>query len=242
MAFHDSSQGAEPESETGNAGRREGPASHSTVRPGATRLRRKLVRREGGSLCHRRISSRTLRSLSFSSAARRRFLPALFFKRFLQNVEHREVARAARRTLAPNNVFEGGHENRHLSEHHGGGAIAHTGKGSNAVYGRHEIDLQAVVFPDDAKEIRHRVVRTQDDGPHDVGNPPQFFEIARRLAKQEVEIDGRDRRPLERSRGVTDEDGFKGDFLQVTSDLLEQGRRIHAVSIPVRPGGAWIES
>ena len=61
-----------------------------------TRLRRKLVRFSMGSASRRRICSRSARSLSFVSAAKRSFrVMRAFFKRLLQDGEHGQVAGAA---------------------------------------------------------------------------------------------------------------------------------------------------
>src|SRR4051812_5179177 len=60
------------------------------------RLRRKFVRFSGGSASRRRIRSRSARSVSLLSACRRAFLPTRgFFKNFLQNRQHGDIAGTA---------------------------------------------------------------------------------------------------------------------------------------------------
>src|SRR5712692_3401966 len=89
-----------------------------SVDPVPARLRRKFVRLAGGNACHRRIMSRSARSLSLATAAS--FLFLLFaarasFKCLLQYVDHREIARTTRGSLALDDVSQRGHADRRIT-------------------------------------------------------------------------------------------------------------------------------
>jgi len=56
---------------------------------------------------------------------------------------------------------------------------------------RHEIELKAVILPHDAKQVRRRIVWPQHRGSKRARERLELAQVARRLAKQEIEIDGR---------------------------------------------------
>ena len=80
--------------------------------------------------------------------------------RFLQSCKHRQIARAARRLLAFDDISQGGYVDRRLAELYAQGATAQTLKGTNAVDCGHEIELQTVAVADDPKQSAHRVIGT----------------------------------------------------------------------------------
>ena len=99
--------------------------------------------------------------------------------------------------------------------------------------GGHEVQLKTVVVAYEPIEIGRWIVRPHDDRAERPGKGFQFRDIARCRAKQEVEIDGRDRRSLQRGRGVANEDRFEIGTLESACDLDEERLRVHSASISV---------
>jgi hypothetical protein len=90
------------------------------------------------------------------------------------------------------------------------GAGAETVEPADAVDARHEIDLQAVVIADQAASIAFATA----------------FSFRRGLSNQEIGIDGRDRRALQRSRGVADQNRFEILSAQGTGNNGENRFRV----------------
>ena len=107
------------------AGRHFSAACYRAKRPGATRLRRKLVRREGGSACQRRIISRTARSFSRASAPSLARRSGSFFTGLLQNLEHRPVAGPTGSALAADDVAERRNQQRDTIDLDGRRSVPH---------------------------------------------------------------------------------------------------------------------
>jgi hypothetical protein len=95
------------------------------------------------------------------------------------------------------------------------------------VNGGHEIDLQAVVVADDAKEVRRGIVGPQHRSVERCREALQPGQVWRRPAEQEVEIDGCHGRARQRRSGVPDQHGLETDLVQQAPDLGEQRFRIH---------------
>lgn len=189
------------------------------------------MRFDGGRACQRRIMSRRPRSLSRATAASRALRVGLLFKRLLQDLEDREIARSSCSSLAADDVHKRRDEDGHAIDLNSGGPISESRKRSNTVDRAHEVHLQAIIVADNPVEIGSRVVGPQDRCPQVFRQRFELDQVSRRLPKQEIEVNRRHRGSLKRRRGVADEDRFEVELMQVAPDLDEQELRVHAASI-----------
>jgi hypothetical protein len=110
-----------------------------------------------------------LRRLSRATAARRTRRLTAFFKGHLQDFEHREIARAASRPLAPDDINQARYSQRGPGEFHGRCAIADRFERADAVDGSQEVDLQAILIASNSIQIGDWIVRTEDRGTKTTG-------------------------------------------------------------------------
>ena len=76
-----------------------------------------------------------------------------------------------------------------------------------------------------------RVVRPEYRRSERARQRLQLLQITRRLAEQEIEVDGSDRCPLERRSRVAYQHCVEPDRLQLTGDFRQVGLGVHHASI-----------
>jgi hypothetical protein len=167
------------------------------VRP--MRLRRKFIRFSTGSERWCRICSISARSLSFFERVEDLLSPGLAL---LQGPLFR------RESLCRLRIGQGSLD-RTASD-----AV----KRIRAVDGRHEIQLQGVGIPLQTDQARHRIKRPEQHGVQIAAQGFQLLAIAACGSNQEIQIDGRYGRTVQRRRCVSDENRFEPVLAQQLRD------------------------
>jgi hypothetical protein len=194
----------------------------------AIRLRRKLQRRSGARAIKRRIWSRSARSVSFFRASSFAFLDTRFFMEgFFENIQHRPIAISPGCSLALDNIRQGRHDNFRIGHVNRLCPLAKSFERPDSINHSHEVELKTIFVTGHTIEPGDRIVRPQNDSFKLARQRLQFFQIGRSLTEEEIEIDGRDRRALQRGARVTDQNGIEPMPLQQFRNSNEQRRSVH---------------
>jgi hypothetical protein len=81
-----------------------------------------------------------------------------------------------------------------------------------------EVGLKGEIVVGDAKERARRVIRSKHESTELPSKLHKLPTIRRGIAKEEVEVERRDRRALQRSRGIADQDRVELGLRQGSGD------------------------
>ena len=107
---------------------------------------------------------------------------------------------------------------------------AQYGERRDSVDDGHKIELEAVAVTRQTNHTGTRINRAEHNGIEGLCHGFQLLGIARRLADEEVEVDGGDGRALKGCRGVSNEDRLKPSFGEHARDGLQDGARVLKLS------------
>ena len=96
---------------------------------------------------------------------------------------------------------------------------------------RHEIELKAIIIPHNSIQTRRRIVRPQDRATELTRDRLELAKVRRRLAKQEIEIDGCHRRALQSRRRVAYQHSLEVELPEQGSDFDQKRLGVHSVPV-----------
>lgn len=150
-----------------------------------------------------------------------------FLERSFEDMEHREVLRAVCCPLAFDDISQGSDHDRSAVDIHPGGLTAQSIEGSDAVDLTGEVDLELIVWAENAVDRGDGGEWLREMTAEGVGDFSQFRFVGGGGAIQEVEVESCDWRALEGGAGVTNEDRLQLGVGKGVGNLDQAWRGVH---------------